>query len=218
MAAFFVVAANAQSTTGTVTMSGVVSKYVEIASGGGVTLTGNTTGGVTTDGTSGSTLGVVINLGELGPSNTNSFVKATVPLRLRSNAAYSVSVATTTFTSTGSAANKIVASDIGFGIANITRSGVGVAAGTDTNSTTGDPTTGGAADVTSGRWTFASGNSNLGVFTAAGATALNGPFIMNAVPRSNANALTANAIFAVKPQFYDVGTLNAAVTFTITAP
>src|SRR6186997_1403276 len=78
----------AQSTTGTVTMSATVSKFVEINSGGAVTLTGNSGGGVTTDGVANSPLAVSINLGELGPSNTNSFVTASVPLKLRSNASY----------------------------------------------------------------------------------------------------------------------------------
>src|SRR4051794_9150452 len=87
---FFVIAGFtcfAQSTTGTVTMSATVSKFVEINSGGAVTLTGNSGGGVTTDGVTNSPLAVSINLGELGPSNTNSFVTAQVPLKLRSNAA-----------------------------------------------------------------------------------------------------------------------------------
>lgn len=213
----FAVAAYAQSTTGTVTMNGTVSKYVEIASGGGVTLTGNSGGGVTTDGTSGNTLAVVIDLGELGPANSASFVKATVPLRFRSNATYSVA-AIATVSSTGATTNKIGAADIGFGLANLTRTGTGVAAGTDTNSTTGDPTAGGAVSGTTGRWVYAAGVSNLGAISAS-TTVLNGPFIMNAVPRSNANALTANAIFSVKPQFFENGALTSAVTtFTITAP
>ena len=217
MVTLFVVGATAQSTTGTVTLSGTVSKYVEIASAGAVTLAGNSGGGVTTDGTLGNTLGVVVNMGELGPANTNSFVTATVPVRFRSNATYSVA-AVATVTSTGSAANKIVASDIGFGLANLTRTGTGVAAGADTNSTTGDPTPGGAVSGATGRWVYAAGISNLGAISAS-TTVLNGPFIMNAVPRSNTNGLTANAIFSVKPQFYDVGTLTSAVTtFTITAP
>jgi hypothetical protein len=48
--ALFVVSAVScfgQSTTGTVTMSATVSKFVEINSGGAVTLTGNSGGGVT---------------------------------------------------------------------------------------------------------------------------------------------------------------------------
>src|SRR6478672_13471537 len=105
----------AQSTTGTVTMSATVSKFVEINSGGSVTLTGNSGGGVTTDGVANSPLAVSINLGELGPSNTNSFVTASVPLKLRSNAAYVLSM-TATVSSSGSTANKITAADIGFGL------------------------------------------------------------------------------------------------------
>src|SRR5215212_1543213 len=84
-----------QSTTGTVTMSATVSKFVEINSGGAVTLTGNSGGGVTTDGVTNSPLAVSINLGELGPGNTNSFVTAQVPLKLRSNANFVLSMAAT---------------------------------------------------------------------------------------------------------------------------
>ena len=218
MTALFVVAANAQTTTGTVNLSGTVSKFVEINSGGAVTLTGNSGGGVTTDGTLNSPLAVVVNLGELGPSNTNSFVTASVPLKMRSNAAYVLSMLATV-TSSGTTTNKIVAADIGFGLGAISRSGVGVAAGTDTNATLGDPTLGanGAINATTGRFEYVVGKTNLGAFSAS-TTALNGPFIMNAVPRSNAFGLTVPAIFSVKPQFYEVGTMTALATFTITAP
>src|ERR1044071_7105 len=104
-----------QSTTGTVTMSATVSKFVEINSGGAVTLTGNSGGGVTTDGVANSPLAVSINLGELGPSNANTFVTAQVPLKLRSNAAYVLSMAATV-TSSGTTASKITAADVGFGL------------------------------------------------------------------------------------------------------
>jgi hypothetical protein len=214
--ALFAMAANAQATTGTVNLSGTISKFVEISSGGGVTLAGNSGGGITTDGTLGNTLAVVINLGELGPSNTATFVKATVPVRLRSNAAYTLA-AVSTVTSSGVTTNKIGAADFGFGIANVSRTGIGVAAGTDVAGTTGDPTLGGAVNATTGRFEFAAGNSNLAAF-ATSTTALNGPMIMNAVPRANTNGLNANAIFAVKPQFYENGTTTASMTLTITAP
>ncbi|MBP7416454.1 MAG: hypothetical protein KA831_07365, partial [Pyrinomonadaceae bacterium] len=202
MAAFFVVAANAQTTTGTVSMSGTVSKFVEINSGGAVTLAGNSGGGVTTDGTTNSPLAVVVNLGELGPSNASSFVTANVPLKLRSNAAYVMSMIATV-TSTGSTANKIGAADVGFGLGAISRTGVGVnTGGADTNATSGDPTLvgNGSVNVASGRYEFTATRSNLSAF-ASSTTALNGAFIMNAVPRSNAFGLTVPAMFAVKPQF-----------------
>jgi len=208
-----------QSTTGTVSMSATVSKFVEINSGGAVTLSGNSGGGITTDGVVNNPLAVSINLGELGPSNTNSFVTASVPLKIRSNAAYVLSVSATV-TSSGSTSNKIGAADVGFGLGSVTRSGTGVnSAGADTNATSGDPTLGtnGSVNVASGRYEFTAVKSNLSAFSAS-TTALNGAFIMNAVPRSNANGLTVPAIFAVKPQFFENGSTTISVTFTLAAP
>ena len=207
-----------QSTTGTVTMSATVSKFVEINSGGAVTLTGNSGGGVTTDGVANSPLAVSINLGELGPSNTNSFVTAQVPLKLRSNANYVLSMSATV-TSSGTSASRIVASDVGFGLGTVSRTGVGVASGSDTNATSGDPTlaANGSVNGTTGRYDFTAVRSNLSAFSSA-TTALSGPIIMNAVPRSNANGLTVPAFFAVKPQFFKNGTTTISVTFTVTAP
>jgi hypothetical protein len=213
------VTCSGQSTTGTVSMSATVSKFVEINSGGAVTLTGNSGGGVTTDGVVNTPLAVSINLGELGPSNTNSFVTASVPLKIRSNAAYVLSM-TGTVTSSGTTSSRIGAADIGFGLGTVSRSGVGVnTGGTDTNATSGDPTlaANGAVNGTTGRYEFTAVRSNLSAFSSA-TTALSGPIIMNAVPRSNANGLTVPALFAVKPQFFENGTTTISVTFTVTAP
>jgi hypothetical protein len=216
--AISVVACLGQSTSGTVSMSATVSKFVEINSGGAVTLTGNSGGGVTTDGVTNSPLAVSINLGELGPANTNGFVTALVPLKLRSNASYVLSMSATV-TSSGSTANKIGAADVGFGLGTITRSGVGVNGGSDTNATSGDPTlpANGSVNGGTGRYEFTAVRSNLSAFSSA-TTALSGPYIMNAVPRSNANGLTVPAYFAVKPQFFENGTTTISVTFTVTAP
>lgn len=208
-----------QSTTGTVSMSATVSKFVELDSGGSVMLTGNSGGGVTTNGTVNNPLAVVINLGELGPSNTSSFVTASIPLKLRTNASYALTMSATV-SSTGTTANRITASDIGFGLGSITRTGVGVnTGGTDTNATSGDPTlaTNGSVNATTGRYQYTAVRSHLGSF-AAPTTALTGSFIMNAVPRSNTNGLTLPAIFAIKPQFYEDGTTTVLATFTISAP
>ena len=220
--AFFLLGATAcfaQSTTGTVSMSATVSKFVEINSGGSATLSGNSGGGITTDGVANSPLAVSINLGELGPSNTNSFVSAQVPLKLRSNASYVLSMSATV-TSSGTTSNKIGPADVGFGLGTVTRSGTGVnTGGTDTNATSGDPTlaANGSVNGTTGRYEFTAVRSNLGAFTSA-TTALSGPFIMNAVPRSNANGLTVPAYFAIKPQFFENGTTSVSVTFTVVAP
>lgn len=207
-------------TTGTVSMSGTVSKFVELTSGGPATLAGSSGGSVTTAGTANNPLAVVVNLGELGPSNTSSFVVATVPLRLRSNANYSLAM-NATVTSSGTTANKIAASDIGFGLASVTRpNATGVnTSGTDTNATSGNPTlaANGGVDATSGRYMFTATRSNLNAFSSA-TTALSGSRILNAVPASNTNGLTANALFSVKPQFFEDGTTSVSVTFTASAP
>jgi hypothetical protein len=208
-----------QSTSGTISVSATVSKFVEIYSGGSVTLTGNSGGGVTTDGVANSPLAVAINLGELGPGNTNPFVTAQVPLKLRSNANYVLSMVATV-TSSGTTSNRIGAADVGFGLGTITRSGAGVnLTGSDTNATSGDPTlaANGSVNATSGRYEFTAVRSNLSAFSSS-TTALSGAFILNAVPRSNMNGLTVPAFFAIKPQFFENGTTTVSVTFTVTAP
>jgi hypothetical protein len=223
VAALFVVTAAAASaqvnTSGTVTMSGTVSKFVELNSGGAVTLSGNSGGGVTTDGTADSALAVVVNLGELGPANSSSFVTASVPLKMRSNANYVLSLSATV-SSTGSTSEKIGAADIGFGIGSFTRStATGVnSTGNDSPATLGDPTLPANGGVNaSGRYQYAAGKSNLGAFSSS-SSVLSGDRIMNAVPRTNTNGLTVPAIFSVKPQFYETGTTTATATFTIAAP
>ena len=123
-------------------------------------------------------------------------------------------------TSTGSTSNKIVNTDVGFGLGSVTRSGTGVnTGGSDTNATSGDPTLAGNGSVNAGtgRYEYTAVKSNLSAFSAS-TTALNGAFILNAVPRSNNNGLTVPAIFAVKPQFYENGSTTVSVTFTVTAP
>ena len=218
--ALAVVAAAQTNTSGTVSMSGTVSKFVELNSGGAVTLTGNSGGGVTTDGVADNALAVVVNLGELGPANTNSFVKASVPLKIRSNTNYVLSMSATV-TSSATSASRITASDIGFGLGSFARSSaVGVhTTGVDTDNTSGDPTNAanGAVNATSGRFEYTAARSHLGAFSSS-TTVLSGPRVLNAVPRDNTNGLTVPAVFSVKPQFYEEGTLTAVATFTIAAP
>lgn len=52
------------NTSGTVSISGTVSKFVELNSGGAVTLAGNSGGGVSSDGVSGDALNVILDLGQ----------------------------------------------------------------------------------------------------------------------------------------------------------
>ena len=192
-------AATFGQTTGSVTMTATVSNFVELTSGGAVTLTGNSGGSIITDGTANSPLAVVVNLGELGPSNTNSFVKLSVPVRLRSNVAYQLNMVSSV-AGAGATSFSLKDTDVGFGLTPAARP-ANLAAGVDTNATPGDPTVGGSTDA-NGRWVYSGANSTLGAYAVSGAV-LSGPRINQAVAANSATSLTFPAIFAVKPQFYD---------------
>src|SRR5918997_3596094 len=207
-------AATFAQTTGSVTMTATVSNFVELTSGGAVTLTGNSGGSVITDGTANSPLAVVVNLGELGPSNTNSFVKLSVPVRLRSNVAYQLNMVSSV-AGAGATAFSLKDTDVGFGLTPAARP-ANLAPGADTNATPGDPTVGGSTDA-NGRWVFAGANSTLGAFSSA-AQVLTGPRINQAVHASNATNLTFPAIFAIKPQFFDPApAITITAQFTVAA-
>jgi hypothetical protein len=201
-------------TTGSVTMTASVSNFVELTSGGAVTLTGQSGGSVITDGTANSPLAVVVNLGEVGPSNSNSFVKLSVPLRLRSNVAYQLNMVSSV-AGAGATAYSLKDTDVGFGLTPGARP-ASLAAGVDTNSTPGDPTVGGSTDV-NGRWVYAGANSTLGAYAVSGQV-LTGPRINKATAPSAAPALDVPSIFAIKPQFYDPApAITITAQFTIVA-
>src|ERR1051326_2197511 len=135
---------NAQ-TTGSVTMTATVSNFVELTSGGAVSLTGNSGGSVITDGTANSPLAVVVNMGELGPSNTNSFVQLSVPVRLRSNVAYQLNMVSSV-AGAGATSFSLKDTDVGFGLTPAARP-ANLAPAVDTNATPGDPPAGGSTVV-----------------------------------------------------------------------
>jgi hypothetical protein len=207
-------AATHAQTTGSVTMTASVSNFVELNSGGAVTLTGNSGGSVITDGTASTPLAVVVDLGELGPANTNSFVKLSVPLRLRSNVAYQLNMVSSV-AGAGATAFSLKDTDVGFGLTPAARP-ANLAPGADTNATPGDPTVGGSTDV-NGRWVFAGANSTLGAYAVSGAV-LNGPRVNKAVAGNSNTSLTLPAIFAVKPQFFDPApAITITAQFTVVA-
>ena len=204
---------NAQ-TTGSVTMTATVSNFVELTSGGAVTLTGNLGGSVITDGTANSPLAVVVDMGELGPANSNSFVKLSVPVRLRSNVAYQLNMVSSV-AGAGATSFSLKDTDVGFGLTPAARP-ANLAAGADTNATPGDPTVGGSTDV-NGRWVFAGANSTLGAYAVSGAV-LNGPRINKTVAANSTTNLTFPAIFAIKPQFFDPApAITVTAQFTVVA-
>jgi hypothetical protein len=220
---------NAQtSDSGSISLQGSVSGYVEVRAGGAASLANNSGGGITNNKAKGDRLNtpttMIIDFGEVGPSNTNSFVTATVPLRLRSNVSYTLkaSAAAITYGSGTPDASSVTLADIGFGITTATRdSGGGVASGTDTiaASASGDPTLGsnGAVDGTTGRYVYNSAHSLANYTTST--TVLTGPRVMNAmVPTGNTNGLVVTSIFSIKPQFFTPGSFSTSVTFTISNP
>ena len=201
-------------TTGSVTMTATVSNFVELNSGGAVTLTGNSGGSVITDGTANSPLAVVVDLGEVGPSNTNSFVKLSVPLKLRSNVAYQLNVVGSV-AGAGATSFSLKDTDVGFGLTPAARP-ANLAPGADTNDTPGDPTIGGSTDV-NGRWVFAGSNSTLGAYAVSGEV-LTGPRINKTVAANSNTSLTVPAIFAIKPQFFDPApAITITAQFTVVA-
>ncbi len=207
-------AATFAQTTGSVTMTATVSNFVQLNSGGAVTLTGNSGGSIITDGTANSPLAVVVNLGELGPTNSNSFVKLSVPLRLRSNIAYQLNMVSSV-AGAGATSFSLKDTDVGFGLTPAARP-ANLASGTDTNSTPGDPTVGGSTDA-NGRWVFSGANSTLGAYAVSGQV-LTGPRINQAVSANTATALDVPAIFAIKPQFFDPApAITITAQFTVVA-
>jgi hypothetical protein len=204
----------AQQTTGSVTMTATVSNFVELNSGGAVTLTGNFGGSVITDGTANSPLAVVVDMGELGPSNSNSFVKLSVPLKLRSNVAYQLKMLGAV-SGAGATSFSLKDTDVGFGL-DVSARAANLAPGAETNATPGDPTIGGSTDA-NGRWVFAGANSTLGAFSSA-AEVLSGPRINRAVQANNNSGVVVPAIFTIKPQFFDPApAITITAQFTVSA-
>lgn len=208
--------------SGTINLAGTVSGYVEVRAGGAAALTDNVGGGITNNKAKGDLLNpstMTINFGEVSPSNTNPFVYANVPLRLRSNVLYTLKASAAAMTyGGGNDADSVTLADIGFGVTTATRdSGGGVMAGTDTyGSGHGDPMSNGAANP-SGRFVYTSGFS-LNDYTSD-TTILNGTRIMQAaVPTGSTNGLVVDTVFAIKPQFFTPGTFSTTVTFTISTP
>ena len=227
--ALFASSASAQQTTdtGSVTLQGSVSGYVEIRAGGAATLVNNSGGGITNNKTKGQSLNnpttLTIDFGDVGPSNTASFVIATVPLRLRSNVSYTLkmSAAPITYGSGTPDADSVTLADIGFGVISAIRDTTGgVASGTDTiaAAASGDPASPANGSINAaGRYVYNAGHS-LSSYTTI-STILSGPRIMNAVvPVGNTNGLVVNTVFALKPQFFTPGSFSTTVTFTISNP
>jgi hypothetical protein len=212
------VVASAQS-SGTVTINGSVAKSAAIRWWSYTAL--NTEAGANAPNTQNSPLAFTLSLGDVSPTNTNTYAGGRVKMILRSNAAYAVSAQVTSSSGFGAAANgDITLSDIGFGVGNLSNSGVLVVGDPATNSTVAgtfvnDPSA--AVKDGDGVPTF---SNSLNSVAAAATQVLSGPRISKAGSVSSPNnGLLVDTVYAVGPQFFTPAVaFSATVTYTITTP
>jgi hypothetical protein len=193
----------------------ISAQALDISSGGQATITGAVGGSVTGSASVLNDLIVTIDFGEVSPLNTNSIVKVVVPIALRSNQPYQVSVTVSGLINGNVQA--LQASDIGFGLQNIRKLG---GAGQDCTQSThiirspfsNDP----ALNATiggSGRVTYPSSLANISGSTII----LSGPELSknNSIKRQNSDGYVFDAVFALTPQFFAAGVSSATLIFTI---
>ena len=210
------VIASAQ-TSGTVSLNGSVAKSASIRWWSYTAL--NTETGTNAPNTQDSPLAFTLSLGDVSPTNANSYAGGKVKMILRSNAAYAVSAQVTASGGFGAAASgDITLSDIGFGVANLANSG-GLVSGDPAGGSTiagsfgNDPSS--AAKNADGVPTFATSLNNVSAATQV----LSGPRISKAGSVNSANnGLLVDTIYAVGPQFFTPTAFSATVTYTITTP
>lgn len=188
---------------------------LDISSGGQPTITGAVNGSVTGSANVTNDLVVTINFGEVSPLNTNSIVKVVVPIGLRSNQPYQVSVTSSGLSNAN--AQAVQASDVGFGLQNLRVLG---GAGKVCNQSShiirspfdNDPANT-ATIGANGRVTYASSLANLSASTVI----LSGPELSknNSSKRQQSDGYEFDVIFTLTPQFFAAGVSSATLIFTI---
>jgi hypothetical protein len=193
----------------------VSAQALDISAGGQPTITGAVNGSVTGSASVLNDLVVTINFGEVSPLNTNAIVKVVVPIALRSNQPYQVSVSTSGLNNANPQA--LQASDVGFGIQNLDVLG---GAGKICNQSThvirspfnNDPAIS-ATVGSNGRVSYASSLANLSGSTVI----LSGPELSknNSSKRQQSDGYVFDAIFTVTPQFFAAGVSSATLIYSI---
>jgi hypothetical protein len=188
---------------------------LDISSGGQPTITGTVGGSVTGSASVLNDLVVTVNFGEVSPLNTNAIVKVIVPIALRSNQPYQVSVSLSGLNNGN--AQALQASDIGFGLQNIRKLG---GAGQDCTQSThiirspfaNDPALNATIGGT-GRVTYPSSLANISGSTII----LSGPELSknNSSKRQQSDGYVFDAIFTLTPQFFAAGVSSATLIFSI---
>lgn len=193
----------------------VSAQALDISSGGQPTITGAVNGSVTGSASVLDDLIVTINFGEVSPLNTNAIVKVIVPIALRSNQPYQVSVSFSGLTNAN--AQALQQTDVGFGLGNIRRLG---GAGQICNQSThiirtpfdNDPATT-ATIGANGRVSYSSTLGNLSGSTVI----LSGPELSknNSSKRQLSDGYIFDAIFTITPQYFAPGVSTATLVFSI---
>ena len=188
---------------------------LDISSGGLPTITGAVNGSVTGSASVQNDLVVTVNFGEVSPLNTNSVVRVLVPIALRSNQPYQVTVSMSGLTNANSQA--LQASDVGFGIQNLRL--LGGAGKICTQSThlisspfDNDP----AITATVGSNGRVSYSSSLASFSGS-TVILSGPELSknNSAKRQLTDGYIFDAVLALTPQFFAAGVSSATLIFSI---
>lgn len=193
----------------------ISAQALDISSGGQPTITGAVNGSVTGSASVLNDLILTVNFGEISPLNTNSIVKVVIPIALRSNQPYQVSVSMSGLNNGN--AEALQASDIGFGLQNIRKLG---GAGQDCTQSThiirspfdNDPALT-ATIGSNGRVSYSSSLANMSGSTII----LSGPVLSknNSIKRQQSDGYVFDVIFALTPQFFSSGVSSATLIFTI---
>lgn len=191
----------------------------DIASGGLATISSTAFGGsVVSNPSLNANLAVTVNFGEISPINTAPFIRATIPVAIRSRENYQITV---TISGTVSAdPNAVKLSDIGFGIQNL-RSLGSDARPCGINSIirspfNNNPSTSVTINPTTGRAQYPSSLANI-----VGSTiVINGPRLTRnrgGWGRDNDNGYVFDAILVIVPQWYTVGNISLTLTFRMSS-
>jgi len=188
---------------------------LDISSGGQPTIAGALGGFVTGNSSVTSDLLVTINFGEVSPLNMNSMVKVIVPIGIRSNQPYQVTVSMSGLTNANVQA--VQASDVGFGVQNLRLMGGSGKICTQSAHIIRSPFNNDPAVTatvgSNGRESFQSSLANLSGSTII----LSGPQLSknNSSNRQQSDGYVFDAIFTLTPQFFADGVSSATLIFSI---
>ena len=193
----------------------VSAQALDISSGGQPTITGALNGSVTGSASVLNDLVVTINFGEVSPLNPNAIVKVVVPIALRSNQPYQVSVSVSGLTNAD--AQALQRSDVGIGIQNLRLlGGAGQICDQSTHIVSSPFNNDPALTATvgaDGRVSYPSSLANLSGSTVI----LSGPELSknNSSKRQQSDGWVFDVIFTLTPQFFAPGVSAATLIFSI---